>query len=103
GARIVSGTVVSDHSGGNLPEGLLVIQSERGGQMRGISLSVGTSASQYIVGDSVHVNISDGTLKRVDGSLQIVNLPAQAVERVATERPVTIRTVSAITLNSSPD
>src|SRR4051794_23070717 len=42
GAAKITGTVVSDHSGGNLPAGLLVLQDQRRlSQLRGISVAIG--------------------------------------------------------------
>jgi len=52
GANKIAGLVVSDHSGKNVPAGLLVVQdSRRLGQLRGISISLGSDAAIYKPGD----------------------------------------------------
>ena len=103
GAQIVPGTVISDPSGGNIPEGFITIQSEKGGEMYGITLSVGTAAADYTIGDSIHVNIEGSTLKRINGTLAITGLSAQSIKRIASGRTVVARTVSVLAINSSPD
>src|SRR6186997_2294263 len=76
GSAKITGVVVSDHTGANLPAGLLVIQDRRRlSQLRGISVSVGADAAKYVPGDSVVVDVEGGVLKRVDGILQITGVP----------------------------
>src|SRR5476651_2691531 len=72
GSHAISGIVVSDFSGGNMPAGLLVIQDHRRLSVyRGISIAIGADAAKYAPGDSVTVELVGGTLKRVNGILQI--------------------------------
>ena len=108
GAVYLRGQVISDHSGGNLPKGLLFVQNARkisatADSLRGIAINIGQAAESYSPGDSVHVKIEGGVLKRLDGILQITGLDASAVERKATG--VTLRTtsVSAVTLALAPE
>ncbi|MFC5284420.1 DUF5689 domain-containing protein [Pedobacter alpinus] len=89
GSNQVTGVVVSDHSGNNLPSGLLVIQDRRRlNQLRGISITIGAEAANYIPGDSVNVKIDGGILKRVDGLLQVTNIPASAVTKVGSGKNI---------------
>src|SRR5690606_36726636 len=97
GSGKIAAMVVSEHSGGNLPAGLLVVQDARRlSQLRGISISLGAEAANYHPGDSVIVNVEGGVLKRVDGILQITNLPQNAVTKVSSGNAVMI---SRATLN----
>jgi hypothetical protein len=83
GSNKITGVVVSDHSGGNLPSGLLVIQDMRRlSQLRGISIAIGAKAADYLPGDSVVINVEGGVLKRVDGMLQITGVLESAVTKV---------------------
>lgn len=96
GASQVTGQVVSDHSGNNLPQGLLLIQNKRivgNGidSIRGIAIDIGAAARNYVPGDSVHVKIEGGVLKRVDGILEIVGKSETDVTKVASGRPMIIR------------
>ncbi|KAA8484373.1 hypothetical protein BDE36_1540 [Arcticibacter tournemirensis] len=103
GAQITAGTVISVLDSGNVSPGIVVIQSERGGKMRGISLELGSDASNYRAGDSLSVNIIGGILKRVDGTLRISGLSPQSVEKVDENKNVVIRTATAININSKPE
>ena len=84
GSSKISGIVISDHSGGNMPADFLVIQDKRRlGELRGISIKIGPEAKNYISGDSVLVTIDGAILNRVDGLLQLLNVPASAVTKVS--------------------
>jgi len=88
GATMVRGQVISDHSGNNLPTGLLVIQNIRAvgsgvDSLRGMAINIGVDAANYFPGDSVHVKIDGGVLKRVDGILQITGVSGANVAKVA--------------------
>ncbi|RZK92643.1 MAG: hypothetical protein EOO98_02410 [Pedobacter sp.] len=88
GANSLRGQVVSDHSGNNLPAGLLIVQNIRRvgngiDSLRGMAINIGADAAKYIPGDSVHVNLEGGVIKRVDGILQITGIDASKVTKVA--------------------
>ncbi|HTI94662.1 MAG TPA: DUF5689 domain-containing protein, partial [Puia sp.] len=84
GSSLITGVVVSDHSGGNLPAGLLVLQDGRRlGELRGISVPLGADAAKYVPGDSVIIKVDGAVLKRVNGILEITNVPATAVTKVS--------------------
>jgi hypothetical protein len=108
GAVYLRGQVISDHSAGNLPEGLLFVQNARkisatADSLRGIAINIGQAAADYMPGDSVQVRIEGGVLKRVDGILQITGLDAAAIERKATGVPLRVTNVSAVTLALAPE
>jgi hypothetical protein len=84
GSDNITGVVISDHSGKNLPAGLLILQDKRRlGLLRGIAVDLGTAAADYVPGDSVKIAIAGGVLKRVDGMLEITGIAPTAVEKVA--------------------
>lgn len=88
GANSLRGQVVSDHSGNNLPAGLLIVQNIRRvgngiDSLRGMAINIGADAAKYVPGDSVHVNLEGGIIKRVDGILQITGIDASKVTKVA--------------------
>jgi hypothetical protein len=88
GANSLRGQVISDHSGNNLPAGLLIIQNTRRvgngiDSLRGMAINIGADAAKYVPGDSVHINIEGGVIKRVDGILQISGVDASKVTKVA--------------------
>jgi hypothetical protein len=107
-ATIVRGQVTSDHSGNNLPKGLLFIQNKRMvgsgiDSLRGMAINIGDAAANYVPGDSVHIRIEGGVLKRVNGILQITGVPVANIEKVATGINVIVTPVSAISLQAKPD
>lgn len=84
GSHKITGLVVSDHSGGNMPPGLLVVQDRRRlGQLRGISISIGESAKNYVPGDSVIIDVEGGILKRIDGILQLAGISNEDIQKVS--------------------
>ncbi len=85
----IAGTVISDHSGGNIPAGLLVLQdSRRLGQLRGIAVALGNEAANYVPGDSVVIKVDGKKLQRVNGILQITGVSASDVTKVASGKIV---------------
>ncbi len=83
GAEKIAGVVVSDHSGGNMPAGLVALQdSRRLGQLRGISIALGNDAANYVPGDSIEVNVEGAILKRVDGILQLTGISTSKITKV---------------------
>ncbi|TZF81346.1 hypothetical protein FW774_18915 [Pedobacter sp. BS3] len=85
GANYISGIVISDPANGNAPDGLVIMQSYRRKQLRGIALALGADAAQYNAGDSIVVKITGGTLDRVNGTLQISGI--SEVTKVSSNNP----------------
>lgn len=106
-ATLVTGQVTSDHSGNNLPAGLLFVQNVRKAgavdSLRGIAINIGEAAADYKPGDSVTVKIEGGTLTRVDGILQITGVPASNVQKVATNVELFTTPISAAVLLAKPE
>ncbi len=104
GAIGITGVVVSDHRGKNLPSGLLMVQDKlRLNELRGIAINIGSDAEQYIPGDSVTVNLAGGVMKRVDGLLQVTGLDGSAVTRVASGKPIPVNRVPSSYILADPD
>jgi hypothetical protein len=109
GATMIRGIVISDFRSGNSPAGLLVMQNSRisGGvaidSLRGMAFNIGTGAADFIPGDSIHVKIDGGVLKRVNGILQITGLTSSAITKVAAGRQIKTQAVSTGAILASPD
>jgi hypothetical protein len=102
GSANLTGMVVSDHSGNNLPAGLLILQdSRRLSQTRGIALSIGEAAANYQSGDSIIVKVAGALLTKKDGILQITGVNESAITKVSSGNtiPVARVTTSAILAN----
>jgi hypothetical protein len=104
GSGSVTGVVISDHSGKNLPAGLLIIQDRRRlGLIRGISIPIGPDAAKYVPGDSVGIKVSGAVLKRVDGILQITGVSASAVTKIASNVPIPPNRVGSSFILAKPN
>ncbi|RYG21822.1 MAG: hypothetical protein EOO07_01620 [Chitinophagaceae bacterium] len=108
GATMIRGIVISDFSSKNSPAGLLVMQNSRisGGvaidSLRGMSFDIGAAASTFVPGDSIHVKVEGGVLKRVNGILQITGLPSSAVTKIASGRQIKTQAVSTGAILANP-
>ena len=107
GATYIRGVVVSDHSSGNVPAGLLIVQNSRVAgnaidSLRGIAINIGTEATKYVPGDSVHVNILGSMLKNVNGILELTSVAPTNVEKKASGKKIIIRAVNTGALMSRP-
>ncbi|WP_276089757.1 DUF5689 domain-containing protein [Pedobacter sp. JY14-1] len=108
GATVVTGQVTSDHSGNNLPAGLLFLQNTRQtgsgiDSLRGMAINIGAAAANYIPGDSVNVVIEGGVLKRVNGILQITGVAASGVQKVGSNVKLKVIPISALSMLAKPE
>ena len=103
GASKLAAVVVSDHTEGNLPEGLLVVQdSRRLATLRGISIELGAAAANYHPGDSVLIDISSAVLTRKNGILTITGLTGSNFT-ASGKGVVAINAITVAQLQASPD
>ncbi|MFT4094735.1 MAG: DUF5689 domain-containing protein [Niabella sp.] len=103
GATKLAATVISDHTEGNLPEGLLVVQdSRRVSLLRGIAIDVGAAAANYHPGDSVIIDIAGGTLTRKNGILTITGLTDANITAVG-NGTISINAITTTQLKANPD
>lgn len=106
GAHQISGIVVSDAAGGNVPGGAgsLVVQSRRNGIVRGLvlPLQAASGAPALAVGDSVVVNVQGATLARSGGQLQVRGLTPGDVQKVSSNNRVVTQDVSIGALRANP-
>jgi hypothetical protein len=104
GSSNITGLVVSDHSGGNLPSGLLIVQDRRRlSELRGISIPIGTEAANFSPGDSVVINVEGGVLKRVDGILQVTGISSGAITKVSAGNTIPVNRVPTNKILENPD
>jgi len=104
GSTRLAAMVVSDHSGGNLPAGLLIVQDARRlSQLRGISIDLGDEANNYVPGDSVIIDVENGVLKRVGGILEITGLSKSSVAKVSSGNLIPTNRVPSNAILANPD
>ncbi len=70
GSNNIKGIVISDAAAKNVGAGTIILQDGN----RGINLYFGSSAatSNFLIGDSILVDVTGGTLKSYNGSLEVV-------------------------------
>jgi hypothetical protein len=103
GANSITGWVISDHSGGNLPAGLLVIEDNRRlSQLRGIAIPIGESAANYTSGDSVIIEVEGAVLKEENGLLQLSGISPEQVTKVGSGKKLPINRVRGNQLMADP-
>ena len=103
GSTTITAMVVSDHSGGNMPAGLLVVQEARRlSSVRGISIPIGDDAAKYVPGDSVSIKVEGGVLKRVNGILVITGVPSASIVKISSGNAIPINQVHANAILASP-
>jgi len=107
GATSIRGVVVSDFRSGNSVIGLVALQNSRingtADSLRGISFNLGTAAANYVPGDSLHIKLDGGILKRVDGILQVTGLTPSSITKVASGRIIKLQAANTSTILANPD
>jgi Family of unknown function (DUF5689) len=104
GADKIAGIVISDHSGGNTPAGLVIIQDRRRlSQLRGIAISLGADAAGYQPGDSLVIDVRGAVLKRIDGILQLSGIANNMITKVSSGNAIDIPIVKANAILATPD
>ena len=100
----VTGVVVSDHTGKNMSQGLLMVQNKwRLNELKGITINIGADAAKYVPGDSVTVNLEGGVMQRVNGLLQVTGINGTAVTKVASGKAIAVNRVPSSFLLANPD
>ncbi|PST81596.1 hypothetical protein C7T94_19125 [Pedobacter yulinensis] len=104
GSTQITGLVISDHSGGNLPSGLLIIQDKRRlNKFRGIAIALGADAAKFVPGDSISVQMVGKTLTRRDGILQVQGVTMSDITKIASNVPVPLNPVPSSLILAKPD
>ncbi|MET3115123.1 hypothetical protein AAKU52_002867 [Pedobacter sp. CG_S7] len=94
GAQFTGGVVISNLTGNNFPKGGLVIQNADRGQVRGVLIDLGDAVIPFLPGDSVVVDVSGGTLSKVQNSLHLKGLSLANITKISSNNKVTARTVA---------
>jgi len=103
GSTKITAMVISDHSGGNLPAGLLIVQDMRRlSQLRGISIDLGDDAKTYQPGDSVTIDVENGILKPVGGILEIMGLSKSSVTKISSGNAIPVNRVPSNLILANP-
>jgi hypothetical protein len=104
GSDKITGVVVSDHSGGNLPQGLLILQDKRRlSQLRGISIPLGNDAASYLPGDSLVIDAVGAVLKKMDGILQLTGITTSKITKISSGNAIAIPIVKANAIRANGD
>ncbi|UOR04969.1 DUF5689 domain-containing protein [Hymenobacter aerilatus] len=105
GARQITGLVISDASGRNVPGGpqAVVVQNRRKGQVRGLVLPMPAGAPlDYAVGDSVVVDVTGARLTSQNGGLRIEGLSPANITKVSSGHTPAVQAATIEALRTSP-
>lgn len=107
GATSIKGVIISDFRSGNSPAGLLIMQNSRMAgngidSLRGMAFNIGPDASKYLPGDSVHIKVDGGILKRVNGILQIIGVSNTSVTKISSGRTVRTQAINTGKILANP-
>lgn len=103
GATKLAAVVISDHTAGDLPAGLLIVQDNRRlSSLRGISIELGAAAANYHPGDSLVIDIEGGTLTRKNNILTITGITESKIT-AAGQGTINVNNINATQLNTSAD
>ncbi|MFC3198763.1 DUF5689 domain-containing protein [Parapedobacter deserti] len=103
GSAKIACVVVSDHRAGNLPQGLLIVQNKpRLDFLRGLAVSIGDAAGNYLPGDSLVIDLVGSRMERVDGILQVTNITTDKIEKVDSGKPVPVSRVNIDQILANP-
>ena len=101
-ATKISGVVISDASAKNIAANKFVLQNFGRGNVRGITIELAANANHpFVVGDSVVIEVSGGTLTRNKGMLTLTGISMDKVSKVASNVVVKPRPVSTAELASN--
>ena len=104
GSDKIAVMVASDHTGGNMPAGLLAVQDRRRlSQLRGIAIPLGAEAADYAPGDSLVIGVVGKVVKRVDGILQLTGITKADITKVSSGNPVDVNQASTSLILANPD
>ena len=102
GAYQIVGVVISDPSNGNAPSEVLILQNTKRRKTRGISIPL-SSAANYQSGDSLLINVEGTELKKINGALQIIGISESSIQKISSNNPTNVQSVSSLNLNTKPD
>jgi hypothetical protein len=103
GSGKITGVVVSDHSEGNMPAGLLVVQDKRRlSKLSGIAIPLGTDASTYVPGDSLIIDVVGAVLKNENGLLQLSGITNAKITKVMSGAKIDTAFVKANAILANP-
>lgn len=103
GSTKLSAMVVSDFSGGNMPEGFLIVQDKRRlNELRGIAIPLGADAAAYTSGDSVIIEMEGKVVKQVDGMMQITGITTKDITKVSSGNAIPAPRVPAHLILANP-
>ena len=103
GASTTGGVVIAGAESHNLPAGAFIIQNSSRGLSRGIVIDLGQETIPFVAGDSVLVDLTGATLRKVGGSMQLKGISASRITKISANNVIVPKSVSIGTLEASFD
>lgn len=103
GSTRIAAMVVSDHSGGNLPAGLLLVQDARRlSKLRGLAINIGEAANNYVPGDSVIIDVQGAVLEKNNGTLELKGVSVANITKVSSGNKIPVNRVTTAAILANP-
>lgn len=103
GSSKIAAMVISDFTGGNMPEGFLIVQDKRRlNELRGIAIPLGADAATYTSGDSVIIEMVGKVLTRENGMMQIKGVTKADIKKVSSNNVINSTRVPAHLIIANP-
>lgn len=103
GSTKISAVVISDHSGKNMPEGLLIVQDRRRlNELRGIGIELGPEAATYVPGDSVIIDVEGALLKKTNGNLRLTGITNSKITKISSGVSIPLNRVTTSAIIKNP-
>ncbi|SJZ61501.1 DUF5689 domain-containing protein [Sediminibacterium ginsengisoli] len=102
GAHKLSGIVISDAAAKNIAPGTFVIQNYGRGNIRGIIVALGETATvPFAMGDSVEIEVLGAKLSRTKGSLQLSGIGTDKMKKLASNLTPSVKQLTIAELATS--
>ena len=102
GAHKLSGIVISDAAAKNIAPGTFVIQNYGRGNIRGIIVALGETATvPFAMGDSVEIEVLGAKLSRNKGSLQLSGIGTDKMKKLASNLTPSVKQITIAELATS--
>lgn len=102
GSSKISGVIISDAVSKNLVPGNITLQNYGRGNVRGITVELGATATHsFVVGDSVEIEITGAKLTSKKGTLTLTGITADKIKKLASNAVAPVKQITIAELYSN--
>lgn len=95
GSSKISGVVISDAVSKNLVAGNITLQNFGRGNVRGITIELGATATHsFLIGDSIEVDLIGSKLSSKKGILVLTGITADKIKKIASNAAISVKQIT---------